>query len=198
MKLTFKQKGCWLVGGLYLATIICTVVLYCSFKDEVDNRQINTNEQKVERTKEKRDEIKLKEYELHVTLYQFYLKLALDAITFFYLLTGGILAYSLTNYKESPRMRIFLFGDKFPIVKLSLLVPILLSGVFGCLFIYGAKKWYALVDRIGAFRNFLDIDKVPDIQMLSQILLVFGGIFFLVGIVLIIFLFVDLDKPANS
>lgn len=181
-----------------MITIIFTAGLYYSFKDDVGNRQMNASQQKVERTKEKQDEIRLKEYELQINLYQFYLNLALSAITFFYLLTGGILAYSLTNYKESPRKPIPLFGEKFPIVKLSLLLPILLSGVFGWVFVYGARKWNSLVDRIGGFRDDLSIEKVPDIQMLSQLLLVFGIIFFFVGIVLIIFLFVDLGESAEG
>ena len=180
--------------GLYLLVIIGTTIYYLG--SDAGSAQSDAGRQVVERTQEQRDAIRMKEYELHIGIYQFYFNLGLSAVTFFYLLTGGILAYFLTNYRQSPKKT--LFNVEFRILKLALLLPILLSGVFGWIFIYGANKWVAVIEKVRGFRNYLGIEKVPDMQMMHMLLLVFGYIFFIVGLVLIMLLLLDIDEAPDA
>lgn len=205
-----KQSGLCAVVLLYVLLIIITASHYYNYREQtIGNSYLPANQPIMKRDPVKQDEIKLKEYELHINLYQFYLNLGLSAISFFYLITGGTLVYFLTNYKHSPPKTIILrereslkdslcLVTDFPILRIALLLPILLSGVFGWAFIYGAKKWLEVISAIGGFRDDLGIEKVPDIQFLHQLLCVFGSIFFVVGLFLLPLLFVDLYKAPSD
>jgi cytochrome b subunit of formate dehydrogenase len=145
---------------------------------------------------------KMKEYELHISLFQYYLTLGFSAVTFFYAITGGILAYILKAGEENPKSITFKIPFmerewKVPMLKLSLLLPILLSNVFGCIFIYGAYKWLTVKGSIIVLRADLGIKKVPDLQILLQMLFLFGGIFFFVGFILLVFFFLKSPLLIN-
>jgi len=66
-----------------------------------------------------------KQYELHVGLYKHYLELVLKFNVFYYAATGAILSY-------------FFSKTDVPLIKYSLLFPIIMSLGFAILFIYGA------------------------------------------------------------
>jgi hypothetical protein len=82
------------------------------------------------------DYSKWEEYKLHIDLYKFYMDIALKANLFFYVLAGGILTYCLGKYKE------------VNLIKYSLLLPMLMSLVFGGIFIYGARTWHRVMERM--------------------------------------------------
>jgi hypothetical protein len=84
----------------------------------------------------KDDNSKWEEYKLHIDLYKFYMDIALKANLFFYAISGGILTYCLGKYKD------------VNLIKYSLLLPILMSIVFGGIFIYGARTWYRVMERM--------------------------------------------------
>ena len=186
---------------LYAAVIIWASIIWLksdadSFQNEAVQTKSEPGSPERDRSPEQRDQIRIKEYELHIALYQFYFKLGLDVVSFFFLLTGGIVAYVLTNYKRSPKTKIR--NVEFPILKLALLLPILLSGVFGWTFVYAANKWLAVVGKVRRFRIYLGLEKVPDMEMMYVLLLVFGYIFFVVGVALILLMLIDIDKPARA
>lgn len=114
-----------------------------------------------------------KEYELHIELYKYYLDLGLKANLFFYFITGGILGIYLNN----PASRL---------MKFSLLLPILISLAFGGVFIHGAFLWMRVSVVIREIRRELKLKKAPDINILSVLLLVFGTIFLVIGISIIL------------
>ena len=145
-----------------------------------------TNSELASKKLELNNNNKLKEYELHITLYQYYLTLGFSAFSFFCVMIGGILAYILKNYKESPEIIPFAKGRwKIPMLKLALLLPIFMSSVFFSIFIYGAFKWYVVQISIIALANDLRITKVPDLQILIQMLGLFGAIFLFIGFILL-------------
>ena len=179
--------------GLY-SIFWLTMLIYLRYPDK-PNDSLPSSE--IVRTREESDQIKLKEYELHINLYQFYLNLGLSAIVFFYLLAGGIIAYLLAHYNDSTNIKITFINIESRMLKFSLLLPILLSGVFGWVFLYGARKWRQVMDTIKKLRAHLNNEKAPDIQILYWFLLVFGNKFFIVGLLLLALLSMDLSESSQ-
>jgi hypothetical protein len=114
-----------------------------------------------------------KEYELHIELYKYYLDLGLKANLFFYFITGGILGI----YLQNPARRL---------MKFSLLLPILISLAFGGVFIHGAILWVRISDVIREIRRELKLKKAPDINLMSLLLFVFGTIFLVIGVSIVL------------
>lgn len=199
MNIKTSQTLRFLVVGLYLT--LCLIPVACN---AYRKSNVGTEQPRVIRTQEKIDDIKMKEYEIHINLYQIYLNLGLNAIAFFYILTGGILAYFFGNYETSPTVPFSLFKGtrlnptgKISILKLSLLLPILLSAVFGWVFIYGAVKWSSIMITIQEIRDYMGFVKAPDIQILYWFLLVFGIKYWVIFILLIILLFKKLNAGSG-
>lgn len=154
-----------------------------------------TNSEEVSKQMELINNNKMKEYELHINLYQYYLTLGFSAFSFFCVITGGILAYILKNYKESPEIIPFAQGRwKIPMLKLALLLPILMSSVFGSIFFYGAWKWFDVKINIINLGKDLKMSKIPDLQILFQMLGLFSLIFLFIGFILVVFFFLDISK----
>ncbi len=155
----------------------------------------------IEKTVNASETVMLKEYEIHIDLYKNYIDLGLSAVTFFFLITGGILTYILKNESETNETTILSRSTRKESrstrkeskstrkdkrnIKQALLLPILLSNVFGCIFIYGAVKWYEVKNVIDSLRFSLKIQRVPDVEILLMMLIVFGIVFFIVGLFLI-------------
>jgi uncharacterized membrane protein YciS (DUF1049 family) len=114
-----------------------------------------------------------KEYELHIGLYKYYMDLGLKANLFFYFITGGILGI----YFRNPVSRL---------MKFSLLLPVLMSLAFGGVFIHGGMLWMRVSDVIREIRRELKLKKAPDINLLSLLLFVFGTIFLIVGVSMVL------------
>jgi hypothetical protein len=113
-------------------------------------------------------ELLWRQYNLHVDLYKFYLDIALKMNVFFYLITGGILSFYLANSNER-------------LLKYSFLLPIILSIAFGVVFIYGSILMSVIREDIFRIRDRLNLEAAPDVRVLSVILRVFAGVFFIVA-----------------
>jgi hypothetical protein len=113
-------------------------------------------------------ELLWRQYNLHVDLYKFYLDISLKLNVFFYLITGGILTFYFANSSE-------------PLIRYSLLLPIILSVAFGGVFIYGSILMSVIRRDIFQIRDNLNLDVAPDVRVLSVLLRVFAIIFFVVA-----------------
>jgi hypothetical protein len=116
-------------------------------------------------------EILWRQYNLYVDLYKFYIDLVLKANAFFYLITGGIVTYFLTNAKE-------------PQIKYALILPILMSISLGGGFIYGSSLLSIQRKDLFALSNKLGLGTAPELKILGIMLQISGLIFFMVGVAL--------------
>lgn len=133
-------------------------------------------------------EIKWKEYTLRVEHYRYYLTLALQVNAFFYLTTGVVFGYYLNN---SPQSALFF-----------LLLPILIGSVFGGIFIYGSKlqkkasiSIEKLRNELAGYKFALKTEEFFDVRTIHMLFLIFGCIFLLVVIALILLPLIT--KPAS-
>lgn len=156
----------------------------------------HTSDNPIDKTVKASEAVMIAEYEIHIDLYKNYMTLSLNAVSFFFLITGGILAYILKI--ESPtKIKLPLSGKKVPRENFALFLPILLGNILCFIFIYGAFKWSEVKEAIDYLRESLKIQKVPDVEVLWIVLIVFGIVFLVVGLTLIIFLYYD-DKNKNA
>lgn len=125
---------------------------------------------------------RIDELKIRIETYRSYFNLALQINAFFYLTTGGVLAFYLKEPKEQPAGGHLVY---------FLLLPILLGSVLGGVFFYGARLQEASSKHIEKLRRGLnaetrlDIEEIPDIHLLRLLLMVFGVIFFFVTAALI-------------
>jgi len=110
-----------------------------------------------------------RQYNLQIELYKYYLDLAIKANSFFYLITGGILSFYFAN-------------ASFPLIKYSLLLPVLMSVAFGGIFLYGSFLVGVVRSEIFTLRDQLGFDTAPDIYPLIISLRVFGVVFLIVAL----------------
>jgi len=117
---------------------------------------------------------KLDELKIRVDTYQKYINTTLQVNAFYYAITGAVLGFYLGKANEE--LAYFLW------------LPILMGAVLGSIFIYAAhlqKRAAECIKRIVADLNgnaHLGIEEIPDIYLLHWLLLVFGIIFFIVGL----------------
>src|SRR6185436_12214741 len=84
-----------------------------------------------------------RQYNLQIELYKYYLDLSIKANSFFYFITGSILAFYFAN-------------STLPLIKYSLLLPMIMSVAFGGIFFYGSfligvvrSEIFTLRDKLG-------------------------------------------------
>ncbi len=118
-----------------------------------------------------------KEYDYHIDLYKFYLEMALKANGFFYAILGAIFSFVLTRGIPAASVKL---------IVVSLLIPILMSLAFAWTFIRGAKLSEQVRWTINVIKSQLKIERAPDVQILSELLRIFGCIFVLVGAIIIV------------
>lgn len=105
---------------------------------------------------------------------EFHTDFGLKAVAFFYAAVGGVLSIFLGKGGGSKGASMVLLG-----------VPIIMSLILGFYFFYGALIWdrdASYMRRLAARLGFEELTKV---EILSQLLRVFGGLFFLTGSFLI-------------
>jgi len=123
-------------------------------------------------TQKDKIEFQLRKYISHYERYNAYMDIAFKANVFFYVVTGSILGFYLTN------------SDK-PYVKIALLLPMLLGIVLGGIFLYGSHLWWKARKDIEDLENALIATNLiippPDLHLLFWLLLIFGSIFFAVA-----------------
>ncbi|MGH7600186.1 MAG: hypothetical protein ACREOI_27845 [bacterium] len=122
-------------------------------------------------------ELLWKQYSQLIDLYKFYLDLALKANVFFYAITGSILTFYFSN-KDSE------------LSKFSLILPIVLSLLFGAIFSYGAILMKIFRDEIFNIRNMLKLHVAPETNILITFLKASAAIFFVVAVAMIVLLII--------
>ena len=113
-----------------------------------------------------------KQYELHVGLYKTYLGLALKFNVFYYAATGAILSY-------------FFSKTDVPLIKYSLLFPIIMSLGFAILFIYSAVALRITRQNVFDLRDKLGFETAPELNVLSILLIISAAL--MIGVAVIIF-----------
>ena len=115
-----------------------------------------------------RDEL-WKHYEIKIDLYKHYLKLTIEINVFYYAITGALLSYYLAHRDD-------------PAARFSLVLPLLMSVLFGLLFLYGAiinKFSRAEIFRV---REALGLHVAPDLGVLSWLLSICAVLMLLVAL----------------
>lgn len=161
--------------------------------------------------------LKREEYDRHINLFKFYCNIALKANLYFYLITGGITSFyfntlsrinfntlsQINNPDSTPDAQLSTILSSLKYIEVSFLLPIFMSGVLGGVFLYGRLLWLEIVETIEEIREDLNkrgllIKKTPEVGLLASLLLIFGGLFFLVGIALIVLMAVQMkNNPAK-
>jgi uncharacterized membrane protein YeiH len=113
-------------------------------------------------------ELLWEQYNLNVDLYRSYLELVVKMNVFYYAVTGAIVSYYFTHATE-------------PMVKWSLLLPLLMSVALGVFFLIGA--WLARVPREETFkiRDALGLIAAPEIGVLIMLLIIVAVLMFVVA-----------------
>lgn len=121
-------------------------------------------------------ELLWKQYQLNVDLYKHYLDLVVKFNLFYYAVTGAILSF----YFSKPEI---------PMLKYSLLFPILLSVGFGGFFFYGARLVGVVRRELFQIRDILGFYAAPEFKVLSVLLQLSACLFFFVAICLLYLFF---------
>ncbi len=121
-------------------------------------------------------ELLWRQYNLHIELYKYYFDLAIKANTLFFTVTGAMLAFYFAN-------------SSIALIKFSLLLPAVMSITLGIAFIYGGILMVIVRHDIFELRDKLNLQTAPDVQILISLLRIFGVLFFIVAIGLIIFVY---------
>jgi len=125
---------------------------------------------------------KWEEFKFRVEHYKYFLNIALQVNAFFYLTTGGVLGFFLKDSTQQAKDNHLVF---------FLLLPILIGSVLGGIFLYGAELQEEAFAETEILREELKdlglkIKKLPDAQPLHFLFTIFGVIFFIVVIALIL------------
>ncbi|HEX8635346.1 MAG TPA: hypothetical protein VF703_14455 [Pyrinomonadaceae bacterium] len=114
------------------------------------------------------------ELKIRVNTYQKYIIITLQVNAFYYAITGGVLGFYLS--KSDGRLVFFL------------LLPILMGAVLGGIFLHGARlqknasiKIQSIIDKLNSEPMELEIKPIDDVDLLRQLLIIFGVIFLLVS-----------------
>lgn len=129
-------------------------------------------------------------FEADLSLYKFYLELAVKIAALFFALAGGILAYSLANYRE----------DRLVVV--ALLLPSLLAALLALLSIRGARGAEILRSDHETTWSQLGFAEAPyDLSFLRDILRGLTWIYAVVALIILglfLWLMTDGQSPRGS
>ena len=104
-----------------------------------------------------RAELLWKQYELHVSLYRFYLELTLKVNAAFYAISGAVSTYTLTHQTNGA-------------ARVALLVPAVLGIGLALVASYGAIIQTQTRDELISIRDQLELETIPEIKILSWLL----------------------------
>ena len=124
------------------------------------------------------DNLLWKQYAIYVDLFKFYVDITWKSSTWFYAITGAILAYYF-NHVE----------DNNPLLRYALVLPIILS--LGLAFIYdrGNRQTEDLEKKLEYIRERLRLPGKPHVDFLEKFLEVCRLLFVIVGLsILVVFL----------
>ena len=104
-----------------------------------------------------RAELLWKQYELHVSLYKFYLDLTLKVNAAFYAISGAVATYTLTNQPTGA-------------ARTALLIPTVLGIGLTVVAVYGAIIQNNTRNELISIRNQLELETFPEVKILSWLL----------------------------
>jgi hypothetical protein len=118
------------------------------------------------------------QYAVYVDLFKFYVDLAWKSTTWYYAITGVVLAYVFNNADRAS-----------PIVEYALLLPIVLSYALCAMYVLGALQTKDLEERMDNLCAELNLTGIPHVNILRLFLL--GGALLCFGVgSVILFVFV--------
>lgn len=110
-----------------------------------------------------------KQYQMYIDLYKHYLDLIIKFNIFYYVVTGGIISFYFSKLE-------------IPLIKYSLLFPLLMSVGFSIIFIYGASMMGVIREDIFNIRDELGLETAPELNVLTFVLVVSAILFMIVAI----------------
>ena len=124
------------------------------------------------------DNLLWKQFTIYVDLFKFYVGITWKSTTWFYAITGAILVYYFDSANSSN-----------PLLKYSLLLPIVLSFALCAIYFLGAYQTKELEQRLSYIREQLRLVGSPHVNVLRFFLIGGGLLCFVVGVgVSIVFL----------
>lgn len=126
------------------------------------------------------EEILIEHYKINVDLYKTYLELLVKFNIFYYGITGAILSYYFGNF------------EKIPILKYSLIFPILMSFGFSIFYLWVQRLVNVSRDDIALITQTLKLKAFPEFKVLKILLIIFGLLSLLVAIILSLVFYLQL------
>jgi len=169
---------------LVLVIILCFVIYHC-WRRNRDAKQLIESTGQVLAEERRKD--KWEEYKIHIELYKYYLDIFLKASLALLGITGGILT--------------FYFNDKTgsgSLLKKALYLPLVFCLAYAGVYLYGAWLWCKVSVTVELLRVQLGIERVPDIQILTALLVVFGAVFYIIGVALLWFIWCDVRAGESA
>ena len=124
------------------------------------------------------DNLLWKQYAIYVDLFKFYVDITWKSSTWFYAITGAILAYYF-NHVE----------DNNPLLRYALVLPIILSLGFAFIYDHGNRQTEDLEKKLEYIRERLRLPGKPHVDFLEKFLEVCRLLFVFVGLsILVVFL----------
>ena len=136
-----------------------------------------------DQTKSPDRELLWKQYEPHTDLYKHYLEMVLKYNAFYYAVTGAILSFYFTK-------------SEIPLVKYAMLLPILMSLIFGVLFVFAGVLNRVTRNDIFRLRDELNLETAPEMNILGATLAVSALLMLTVASLILWFFFPSLILPA--
>lgn len=123
-------------------------------------------------------ELLWRQYHSYLELYKYYLELSLKGNVFFYLITGSILTFYFTNSNK-------------PLVKYSLILPVVMSLALGAAFLLGAHSTRELGMDFIDLSSRLGFRTCPRVKILIFLLYSFGSIFIIVALAMLMLILIS-------
>lgn len=120
------------------------------------------------------DNLLWKQYNTYVDIFKFYVDVTWQIVTWFYAITGAILAYYLEHVKDNSYLRY------------ALVLPAILSFGFFQIFSLGAQQNKDSVRWLNYIRAQLSLPGRPHIEVLSKFLELSSQLFLLVSLGLVV------------
>jgi hypothetical protein len=124
------------------------------------------------------DNLLWKQYAIYVDLFKFYVDITWKSSTWFYAITGAILAYYFSHIQ-----------DNNPLLRYALVLPIILSLGFAFIYDRGSRQTEDLENKLKYIRERLRLPGKPHVDFLEKFLEVCRLLFVFVGLsILVVFL----------
>ena len=120
-----------------------------------------------------RTEILFEHYKIHLDLYKHYLELLIKFNLFYYAITGAILSFYFAN-------KTIMF------IQYILIFPLIMSLIFSIFFFYASNKARNSRDEIFSLARALELNVVPELNILVILLKLFAILFIIISFLLLL------------